>query len=528
MSGALPAVSGGAHFTSALVGLDPIQLVHLMENHDQSYHLWREAALRDRILVHIDAHHDMWWIDDNRSLTIANFVCQALRERIVREVYWVVPDGTWEHPAGLKAIGNHLKEILRSYPGTPADTQWEPHRVRTSVLGCPLVICSLDTLPSFSEDVLLDIDTDYLTIPRVSYRTEDVLDPVPWRSPEELTAMLRTTGLRTDFVTIAYSVEGGYTPLGWKYLGDELALRLRDPNQKDMADTYVRMRQGIVAMLRGEVAQAENSFRGVGDKLGAAPYFHLANLMAEAGRPEEARRCHEQALAMDPSYRTAYASPGIPLYRAKNDDASQLAFRRALLLDPADAYAHLGLGWIAARRKRWGEAETEFRAALVLQPDLIDAHLGLGKALERLGRSQEAIEPYQEFLKLALRGHRPLNEMIATDPSAGLLLDSDHGRVHAALARIYQSTGDTKRAVAGYRIAIVGGYDRVWIRLRLARLYLSRRQWRDAREHAFAGLLLMPTAARRWLYRTFGLPMPTSTRRHGKPMNTDSHQLAVS
>lgn len=74
-----------------------------MENHDQSYHLWRDAAFKDRILVHIDAHHDMWWFDDNRSLTIANFVCLALRERIVREVYWVVPDATWENPLGLKA-----------------------------------------------------------------------------------------------------------------------------------------------------------------------------------------------------------------------------------------------------------------------------------------------------------------------------------------------------------------------------------------------------------------------------------------
>lgn len=505
MTRALPAASSSsAHLTSARVGVDPIQSVHLMENHDQSYHLWRDAAFKDRILVHIDAHHDMWWFDDNRSLTIANFVCLALRERIVREVYWVVPDATWENPLGLKALGDHLKEILGNYPGDPASPQWEHHRVRTSVMGCPLVICSLDTLPSFSEDVLLDIDTDYLTIPRVSYRAEDVLDPVPWRSPEELTGILRSTALRTDFVTIAYSVEGGYTPLGWKYLGDELALRLRDPNQEDLADAYLRMRQGIEAGLEGDAARAETSFRAVGDRLGAAPYFHLAHLMAEAGRLEEGRRYHEQALASDPSYRTAYASPGIPLYRAKNDDAAHVAFCRARLLDPADAYPHLGLGWIAARRQRWTEAETEFRVALELQPDLIDAHRGLAEALEAQNRPQEAIEPYQEFLKLALRGHRPLNEMIATDPGAGPQLDSDQARVHITLARIYDSIGDTKRAVAEYRIGIGGGHDSVKIRLRLARLYVSQQQWRDAREHTVAGLLLIPAAVRRRLYRFSG------------------------
>ena len=238
------AVSGGRHFSSARIGIDPVEQVHLMENHDRSYLLWHDAAFKNRILVHIDAHHDMWWIDDNRSLTIANFISVALRERIVREVYWVVPDGTWENSAGRKALGGHLKAILTSYPRGSADTRWEYHRVRTSVLGCPLVVCSLDTLPAFSEDVLLDIDTDYLAIPRVSYRTQDVLDPVPWRSPEELTEILRSRSLSTDFVTIAYSVEGGYTPLAWKYLGDELATRLRHPDQKGMADAYLRMREG--------------------------------------------------------------------------------------------------------------------------------------------------------------------------------------------------------------------------------------------------------------------------------------------
>lgn len=512
-----------ATFTSARVGVAPIQQVHLMENHDQAYHLWRDAAFDNRILIHIDAHHDMWWFDDNRSLTIANFVCLALREHVVREVYWVVPDGTWETQEGRKAVAAHLKKILKTYPGKPAGTHTEHHRIRTSVLGCPLVVCSLDTLPSFSEDVLLDIDTDYLTIPRVSYRTEDILAPAPWRSPDELTDLLRSAALSTDFVTIAYSVEGGYTPLAWKYLGDELALRLRCPDQNDAPDAYQRMRDGIGARLRGELAQAEKNLRSVGDGLGAAPYFHLAYLMAESGRPEEGRRCYKQALAIDPSYRTAYANPGMRLYRAKCDDASRDAFCRALLLDPDDAYPHLGLGWIAARRKLWAEAEAEFRSSLALQPDLIDAHRGLAKALEKQRRPQEAIEPYEQFLKLALHGHQPLNEAIATDPGAELRLDS-HGQIHAMLARIYGRNGDAKRALAGYRIAIAGGYDRPWVRLRLARIYASQRQWREMCEHAFAAMRLIPDAVRRSFLRKFRLIRSAAFRERGAGMNADPHR----
>src|ERR1700724_2948020 len=124
--------TGGRHFGSARVGIDPVEQVHLMENHDRSYFLWRDAAFKNRILVHIDAHHDMWCIEDNRSLTIENFICVAIRERIVRKVYCVVPDGTWESPAGRKALRNPLKELLKTYGGDPAGTKWEPHRVIAS------------------------------------------------------------------------------------------------------------------------------------------------------------------------------------------------------------------------------------------------------------------------------------------------------------------------------------------------------------------------------------------------------------
>jgi len=82
------------HIRETRVGVDPIDHIFLMENHDRAYHLWRGAGLRQRILVHVDAHHDMSWIDDCRSLSIANFICPALKENIVREVCWVVPDGT--------------------------------------------------------------------------------------------------------------------------------------------------------------------------------------------------------------------------------------------------------------------------------------------------------------------------------------------------------------------------------------------------------------------------------------------------
>ena len=476
--------------------LDPLGAIHLMENHDRAYHLWREAGLHDRILVHIDAHHDMWWTEDERLPSIANFICPALKGNIVREAWWIVPDATWDTAAGRAALCSHLKTIQERYPGAPASTRWEERSIRTTVMGRSLVICSLTALTAPAEDVLLDIDADYLMIPSVSYGEWDRHSPLPWRWPAELVEVLQTKRVRSDFVTIAYSVEGGHTPIQWKYLGDELASRLRRPEGGDAHQAYELMRIGAVAQYRGDHIQAETAFRHAGEKLGAASYFCLAHILAEQRRIEEARRSYARALALDPTFRSAYSSPGVPLYFARSYGAAERAFSRTLLLDPSDASAHLGLGWLAARRKRWVEAEERARASLARQPDLIDAHRLLGAALEAQGQLAAAIDAYEHSLQLALAGHTPFNGVIVSDPDRDSLLDSDHARVHAKVARLCERSGDRKRAVAGYGIAIAGGYDNASIRLRLARLYVRQRRWADARRHAAAGLKIVPRAVR--------------------------------
>ena len=462
--------------------------IHLMENHDRAYHVWRDAGLRERVLVHIDAHHDMWWTEDAGSLSIANFICPALRQNIVRELYWVVPDGTWASSAGRAALRRHLRKIHERYPGEPAPVQWQGRSIRTSVLGRPFTICSLGSLPDLREQVLLDIDVDYLTIPRVSYDERDAHNPLPWRWPSELVAMLRAKRISSDIVTIAYSVEGGYTPLAWKYLGTELAARLRHSPDGCALEPYARMQEGLVAQQRRDHAQAEAAFRDVGDRLGAAPHFCLAHLLAEHGQPAEGRRCYERAVAIDPSYRGAYASPGIVLHFARRFAEAEQAFRRTLLLDPSDPYAQLGLGWVAVRRRNWVEAEQRSRASLAIQPDLIDAWRLHGTALAKLGRLDEAIEAYERSLKLALGGQRPFDGVIATEPEGARLFDSSHGRTHATLARLHERKGDRKRATAGYRIAVAGGYDRFPVRFRLARICAAQHRWSEACTHACAGL----------------------------------------
>ena len=104
---------------SRQVGIESIESVFVMENHDEAYRIWRDAGVRQATLVHVDAHHDMWWNPEPNSLTIADFICPALKDDLIRQVFWVVPDRTWERRKSRKAVLRHLREVVAGYPGTP-------------------------------------------------------------------------------------------------------------------------------------------------------------------------------------------------------------------------------------------------------------------------------------------------------------------------------------------------------------------------------------------------------------------------
>jgi tetratricopeptide (TPR) repeat protein len=460
----------------ARVGLDPVDRVALMENHDHAFHVWRDAGAKNSVLVHIDAHHDMWWTESVESMTIANFISQALKNDLVREVFWIVPDGTWRTEEGRQAIRSHVGKITRDYPGACKPVREEPDRFSAVLLEKPLTICSVEALPRLSEGVILDIDVDYLVIPRVSYGEVDEHSDAPWCWPAELLARLQAAELQVDLVTVAYSVEGGYTPLEWKYLGDELVLRLRTPSASRAALGMGWMRAGAEAARRGDLVAAEQKYRLAQSAYprSAWPDYHLARLCQAAGRIEDGRRLYRHAIGKDPSYRSPY-DVGFCHYWADRVVAADQAFRRTLTLDPEHAGALLGLGMVAARQRRWADAEALLHRSIEANDTLIDAYRELAFILTRRRAYDEAISAYERSLALALAGYRPLHWLIATEGPAVRLMDADHWKTHARLARLHERKGNVTRAMAGYQISLAAGYGGAPLRRRLARLRQDHR-----------------------------------------------------
>ncbi len=478
-----------------------------MENHDEAYRVWRNAGVKQRVLIHIDAHHDMWWIQENTPTTIANFICPSLKENMVCEVFWVVPDQTWELSRSRKALLRYLREIVKKYPESRRANQVGNKRISTVIMGKRLTICSADGLPSIDENVLLDIDVDYLVIPYVSYGEADAHGALPWRWPDELLSRLGDRGIRSDIRTISYSVDGGYTPLRWKYLGNELAARLSEANPTAPLLQGMRLvREGAVAVYFRDLKTAEKKYREATEVFPdfSASHYHLAHLYAEMNRIAEAREHYGRAIALDPSYKTAFDTAGLLYQSMGRFKKVEQEIRRALRLDPKDAYAHYGLGRIAAQSKQWPQAELQLTEALALEPKLIDAHRALGDILAKQRRADEAINAYESSMKLALAGEKPLDGPILTNEGDDRRLqDPGHFRIHARLAHLHDLKGNRREAIGGYRMSIAGGYDRMAVRARLAHLYLKEGKWRQSAQEMWRAIVSLPREAKRGFFRLY-------------------------
>jgi tetratricopeptide (TPR) repeat protein len=483
----------------AVPGIEPV----LVEHHDGALHVWRRLGIRAHRVVHVDAHHDMWRIDDRLgAVTIANYLCQAVRDGIVRDVVWVVPDGAWANADSRRTLRRLVRALAGEY-GRRAAINEEDRRLTTTIGNTPLVVCALDTLPPCPDPVLLDIDTDFMILPRVEHAKFDVACRFPWILPEQLASALG--GLRAASVTIAYSVEGGYTPLEWKHLGDALALHwtTRDGSTHDHVAGYSRVNDAAAAIDNGDVPAALAASREAIRLLpeSAAPFYQLARAHAHGGDTTAARAAYAEAVGRDHSYRSAYGSRGLVFLAQRRLEDATLAFNQMLGLDPGHAHAHWGLGRVAMARSQWPEAHSRLERAVALDSSHVEAWRDLGMVLSRHGRNTEAAAAYARSLKLALTGVVPVHEMSWTITRGVEPRDRSHGRTHAALAGLDAAAGRAREAEAGYRMAIAAGYDRAGLRLSMARLLARRGRWRLAAAELVRAAGQTPSALRRLFQR---------------------------
>lgn len=465
--------------------------VRVFEYHDEAYHVWRAAGVRDAAVVHVDAHHDLSWLDDTVHLHIGNYLCQAIKDGIVREVYWVVPDGALSAPRARREIRRQLRSLRREYPRPRRPLRRVGDVWSCELVGCRVVVCDLDTLPVRSGTVLLDLDVDFLLTPGPRLDEGCPADE-PWLWPRDCVARLRRTGLVPSLASIACSVEGGYTPLRWKYFGDELAARLLGAQTPG----FDRLREAHRLAGTGAMDAAAQACRDAATALPnpAAAEFALASMLAQHGRMKAARAAHQAARAHDPSYATAYNCAGPAALDRGRFDAAERAFTDQLALDDGDGHARIGLAYVALHRRQWSEAETHARAAIERGVDAPDVHRVLARALQHQGRIGEAVTALQRSLRVTLGGHTPRCAIASRRLSRLPVWDAEHGRAYAALAALETRLGRLRDAIAALQLAISSGYRRPTVHVRLARLYAREHRWGAALGEAAAACAAAPSS----------------------------------
>ena len=453
----------------------------LIEDHHEALKIWRKRGFKNFDLVHLDAHIDFEFYqakprervakeaksltelrrelersilyeryerDFDKQTNIENYIYPAMVEGIIKDFYWVVPGEIKEFKNSIKIIKSMLKSFARqdgsrlcNRPHTSGRNFLSPYyiikdgTISAEVFGRKFVICILEKLPFLKQRVLLDIDTDFLVVNSLlsSNHVAQIAQRVSWISPLRLAKILNKRIKRPKVITIAYSVNGGFTPIKYKHLGDELAYRL-------------------------SLAKFEERFR---KKSQAADYFGLFDSTGK-------REYYQKAIKLNPFYRAADNNYGwLYLYLGRLSKAKK-EFEGIARVDPENPYPFVGLGNVALQKKDFKTAKMYFFRALKYKKffsckmsieflqGFPAAYLGLAQAefgLMNLKKAEALFLHYQ-----SLEPMRPQSRYF--------------------LGRIYERRRDFQKAIEYYQDAMRLGLNDIDIISRLLRTsgYIEKRE----------------------------------------------------
>jgi tetratricopeptide (TPR) repeat protein len=527
----------------------------MMEDHSDSFIAWRRAKVKQRTVVHIDGHIDLEWISDSdlkrifaarteaeikrlqldplhfeerslRPLTIMNYLYPAIREGMIKALYWALPDALLTGDSLLKQFKDHLVETL----GRVSIEDLESFKVQKGVIkgkiyGIPLIVCKLSDLPSFREAVILDIDVDYFDPPMEEGR---VGTPSIW--PEEMVALLRAKRIRTDIVSICYSVKGGYLPLEYKFLGDDLADLLKRSGDRSPHLIQIRKhkRSGHVFRSKKMDEEAAQEFQKALtlDPQDASLHYGLGMVYRHLGKVDEASVELSQAIALDPIYNNAlpfdadylvnkgmyeealglqeevlvknprylkavYEAGFCSSHLGKLEKAIE-HYQTFVTLYPNFYLAHFNLGVVYSRQKQFGNEEKAYGRALKLNPYFAKAYQNLGMLYMTQGELERAIRSLKKAVEMnpsLKEAHNNLGTLYArTGKEAEAIdefkksvrIDPSYAMAHSNLGKGYLMQGKIEDAIRSFQHAIRADPQNLWARYYLGQSHIMRKQYAEA------------------------------------------------
>ncbi len=150
--------------------------------------------------------------------------------------------------------------------------------------------------------------------------------------------------------------------------------------------------------------------------------YESANALFVAGKFSECAQALDEALRQDPKLVPALTLRAKLAMSMNRFDVSTDSLRRALAADPSSWYAHFLLGFQYHLQNELPLALPELERARQLNPRDARPALFLGLTQESLGRLPEAVEFYQEAIRLEEMAGKPQADTLLTYTRLLLLL----------------------------------------------------------------------------------------------------------
>lgn len=482
--------------------------IFTIEDHNEAYGIWRKNCLKDKTLIHIDAHIDFATFPHNNPLCLlesrslqelntlvkstesfnpspnpkdtkpnmGNYIYPAIKEGMVKKFYWVVPDDFLNTEKKLRFWKRQISQIVKNLSPSYTPIISNNKFITARFYDTEVTICALENLPQISDYVLLDIDVDFLLTDFQSRYSPILLHMkkrLPWMWPDELAGILKGKKIKSDVITIAYSVKGYFTPLEFKYLGDELKIFLNDNNLDADTMRFIEYRKkAVISKYSGRLDEAKQYMDEAVKIFPQEPsiYYNLAQLQYQKGKFDEAKQFYQKTISLDGSYRTRYNNLGEIFNQLGLGNPMEHEYKKLLILDPDSSCAHSGMGEVLFIKNRVKDARREFERALFLEPQNNRAKFMLSVICVKERRYQEAI--------LTLKA----------------IIDNEIGYADAylALGRLHTKQGPIDEAIRNFNLCIRLGVHSAGLYVNLAVLYMKKRAFFKAIKLFIKAIRLLP------------------------------------
>ncbi|KWX75489.1 hypothetical protein AMQ84_17875 [Paenibacillus riograndensis] len=277
--------------------------VYKIDNHDEAYQIWKDNSVKEAVLFHIDAHKD-FVTDECNYISIGNFLNYAWSDGIINTIVWIIPDPSFFCENFLIQL---ITELEVNFTLEVQSSEMLKLVMNTN-RNCEVIVTILSNITTimesltFYKNILIDIDIDFLVNPYIGTTFSNYYQNSFWIKSHTIFYAIRPLINECSLITIARSIYGGYTPLIYSFICNQLYDML--VNNDVCTEEYVYLEKAIDLFNRNKYLEASDLF----EKSHNYPSCHLSAITGLIysnvynNRTDKAKKYYEDLLTEYPQY----------------------------------------------------------------------------------------------------------------------------------------------------------------------------------------------------------------------------------